>query len=804
MSAEAIVYDRLESETIPVAGAEQQPQQQENLDDPNVQVPEGMERLQVIFKVKKPEDKVDEEESLGLDAASVAYCKNVGKCAHTGKPHCGNPGNCIKIDGEWHDFKAYSAIAQDAKKSTPSPNKRKVATTWEDCKAKDKATCPYHGAAFMRDKFNEIFKKYGVENAEVRIAPWVDSEGEADPSYSMYFNLPKNYDKKKLQKIFNEMMSTVKGVGELNAEDAITHHNEPEDRELTYDIESFDPNIDPNEEMAADLAKEKAQEEAKKKAEEEAAKKKAEEEAKKKAAEEAKKKAAQMKEPPKVEQGADIKTEYPTDAADELAYLMGLMEGFNSSYVGDNIKLKATKALDAYADQMMSLATIEQKAQTTNNPETRAVLERLAKKSRETLKQKLATVEAERENYVNDIKWSMENDLSVTETKLKAHGEMYGKGGLQEQITDLYSSLNNDNRIAYHNANEELSKRIMEEKKKYDACHDLLQKYHDWVVRERDENGRLDRALNILDGKEYMNAESKYLEASNKLFVDLVESRNRLKHAAEVQAEQMKTLGHTATQEDVDSLVASIKSKHLVGEQLEIFKKGMARMPASFVSSMAKGMSYDHWKGGVCFASETSVGNATITTTKKADKYIGITMAHELGHAWLYRHGLSRFLNPKKTVPYGSKEMVDFESPRKIRELTAMFDNEGRELIKTVFGTPKLSVMGKSGNSKKLHEYLSQFDFFKGTNYYYSFNKTTEQNVATKAFWILSDMLGCANRGGFSGHTNKNYASEFGRSHEMLAQGIAALTGNVPLIERFFPKSLAKLREYVANDAANA
>ena len=525
MSAEAIVYDRLDSETIPVAGAEQQPQQQENLDDPNVQVPEGMERLQVIFKVKKPEEKVEEEESLGLD----------------------------------------EAIAEDAKKATPSPNKRKVATTWEDCKAKDKATCPYHGAAFMRDKFNEIFKKNGVENAEVRIAPWVDSEGEADPSYSMYFNLPKNFDKKKLQKIFNEMMSTVKGVGELNADDAITHHNEPEDRELTYDIESFDPNIDPNEEMAADLAKEKAQAEAKKKAEEEAAKKKAEEEAKKKAEEEAKKKAAQMNEPPKEEQGNDIKTEYPTDAADELTYLMGLMEGFNASYVGDYNKMNAVKALDAYADQMKSLAKIEEKIQTTKNPETKAILERLAKKSKETLKQKLATVEAERDNYVKDIKWMMQTDLSVTETKLKAHDEMYGKGGLQEQITELYTSLNNDNRIAYNNANEELGKRIVEEKKKYDDCHDTIQRYHDMVVRERDENGRLDKALKILDSKEYMDAESAYQEAVNKLSVDLEESRNRLKHAADVQAEQMKALGHTATQADVDSLVSSITSKHLKG-----------------------------------------------------------------------------------------------------------------------------------------------------------------------------------------------------------------------------------------------
>lgn len=800
MSAEAIVYDRLESETIPVAGAEQQPQQQENLDDPNVQVPEGMERLQVIFKVKKPDEKLDEEESLGLDAASIGYCKNVGMCARTGKPHCANPGNCIQIDGEWHDFKAYSAIAQDAKKSLPSPNKRKVATTWADCKAKDKATCPYHGAAFMRDKFNEIFKKHGVENAEVRIAPWVDTEGEADPSYSMYFNLPKKFDKKQLQKIFNEMMSTVKGVGELNAEDAITHHSEPEDRELTYDIEAFDPNIDPNEEMAADLAKEKATEEAKKKAEAEAAKK-AEEEAKKKAAEEAKKKASQLT-MPKAENG-EYKAEYPTDAADELAYLLGFSENRRATYVSDSTKKEAEKALDSYAEQMKSLATIEQKAQTTKNPETKAVLERLAKKSKENLAQKMRIVEAARDNYVNDMKAEISDDLAVTDSKLNVHDDIYGKGGLQEEITELYSALANDNRLAYHDASAERSKRISEEKKRYDKLRDDLTMMRNYVERDMNERGRLDDALSVIDSKEYTKAESDFQDAANKLYADLIESRNALREAVDRQEEEQKAFGHTATDEDVDKLMSTITSKNLHGEQLELFKKGMRKMPAAFVRSMSKGVEYVKGKGGVCKAFEVSAGHATIETTKNAEKYIGITLAHELGHAYLYRHGLSRHKNPVIFKPYGKKMMKDFKVPEKITALTESFESEGRELIKTVFGKERLSVKGKSDNSHKLHEYLSQFDYFKGTNYYFTDGSSTEKTLATKNFWILSDTLGCVNKGGFYGHTNKNYASEFGRTHEMLAQGISALTGNVPLMERFFPKSLAKLREFVANDVAN-
>ena len=65
-------------------------------------------------------------------------------------------------DGTWH-VEGYQPKAQKhAMENARRSHRRTVAATWEQCKAKDKARCPYHGAAYMTDMLGKIIKSNGI------------------------------------------------------------------------------------------------------------------------------------------------------------------------------------------------------------------------------------------------------------------------------------------------------------------------------------------------------------------------------------------------------------------------------------------------------------------------------------------------------------------------------------------------------------------------------------------------------------------------------------------------------------------
>ena len=100
---------------------------------------------------------------------------------------------------------------QAARNKARQSSRRPVAATWEDCKAKDKARCPYHGAAFMTDQLSQALKANGVTAARFGV---VMNEGDIDMAgkgkkapmmYRMLFAVPEDVSpdvRKKIAKDF--------------------------------------------------------------------------------------------------------------------------------------------------------------------------------------------------------------------------------------------------------------------------------------------------------------------------------------------------------------------------------------------------------------------------------------------------------------------------------------------------------------------------------------------------------------------------------------------------------------------------
>ena len=789
MSAEAITFDSLEiaGQSIPVSGESEESvagyksaentirkNDERDLDDPNVRVPEGMSRFYIDFTTQKPAKKNEDEETIAVD----------------------------------------EAIAEDAKSKfkVASPNSRKVATSWEDCKAKDKATCPYHGAAFMRDQFNQIFQKYGFNGAEVRVAPY-GSDNDPMPAYRMYFNLPKNFDKKQLQKAFSEMMK-IPGVGKLNADDMVDkkYHTEPEDKELSYDIEEFDPNIDPNDEMKADLEREKA--EAEKKAAEEKAKEEAEEkskaEAAKKAAEEAKKaeeeakKQAQeqlLKSLDAVGQGCfkkyGVLPELPTDGKGRFEYIKGLLDKMNLGQ-DDALFAEAQSAYDNYVAQEQSFNAIKDKLASTKNHETKEVLQRLSDKSEQTLKQKDADLMMAIGNVENDLR-GLVSDCYEENEKVLAYnvGNLFGKatmakfdmeekvGGPDSSIGNeckiLLSQLNGENQKAYLANNNDLLNLIKKQQKEFSDKRKIFEAYQSAFGKAIYEGKRWDEAAALLDDDSLENSKKAFVSSAGKLFASYLQNLSELRKAVKAQEVSEQTKGSTADAADVSSL-SKMTDKYIKdAQQKELFAQGVQKLPAKFAKFVLQGVSYKKGKGH-SWARHEQFGQSLINLGAKDQNRMGHTLTHELGHGFAYKLG---FVHDKPIPP-------------QIQDFMRIMDDEGRDAMKTVLGTYAPPKKGKLDNYAKVKLWATTDMQFKGMSSDKS-HETWDEIRDSNDILGLSDVFGCVNGGGFVGHAGGVYKSDWRRGQEMFANGVAALAGYHKSIEKLFPKSLAKLREIIEN-----
>lgn len=787
MSEETITFDSLESagQAIPVVGdmdenaagvngegkSIHENQGEADVDDHNVQVPDGMKRVYIDFTVQKHEKEDDGDE--GDEAETIAADEAV-------------------------------SIAEDAKNKVASPNSRKVATTWTDCKAKNKSTCPYHGAAFMRDQFNAIFQKFGFTGAEARVAPYGNDESPL-PAYRLYFNVKKDFDKKQLQKAFDEMMK-IPGVGELKVDDLVDKkwHSEPEDKELSYDVEEFDPNIDPNEEMKADLEREKAEAEkkaAEEKAKKEAAKKaaeeakKAEEEAKKQAQEQLLKSLGSMGENAFKKYG--VLPEMPTDGKGKFEYIKGLLDKMNLGQ-DDNLVAEAQSAYDNYVAQEQSYNAIKDKLASTNNPETKEVLQRLADKSEQTLKQKDADLMMAIGNVESDL-MGLVSDCHEGNEKVIAYnvGNLFGKstmgkfdmeekvGGPDSSIGNeckiLLSQLDSENQQAYLKNNNDLLNLIKKQQKEFSDSRKILEAYQSAFGKAIYEGKRWDEAAAILDDDALENSKRDFVSSAGKLFSSYLQNLSALRKAVKAQEVSRSTKGSTADAADVSAL-AQMTDKYIKdGQQKELFAQGVQKLPAKFAKFVLQGVSYKKGKGH-SWARHEQFGQSLINLGAKDQNRMGHTLTHELGHGFAYKLGFV----------YGKP------IPPQIQDFMRIMDDEGRDAMKTVLGTYAPPKKGKFDNYAKLKLWGTTEMKFKGMPSVGS-HETWDEIRDSNDILGLSDVFGCVNGGGFVGHAGGVYKSDWRRGQEMFANGVAALAGYHKSIEKLFPKSLAKLREIIEN-----
>lgn len=785
MSAETITFDSLESagQAIPVVGdngveetganVEENNSIHENqeadADDTNVQVPEGMKRVYIDFTVQKPtkDDGVDEAETIAAD----------------------------------------EAIAEDAKKvKSASPNSRKVAATWAECKAQNKSTCPYHGAAFMRDQFNAIFEKFGFAGAEARVAPYGDDESPL-PAYRLYFNVAKDFDKKQLQKAFDEMMK-IPGVGELKVDDLVDkkYHTEPEDKELSYDIEEFDPNVDPNEEMKKDLEREKA--EAEKKAAEEKAKKEAEEKAKAEAAKKAEEESKKNNESERKDAEENylkakddlVGSSYakygvlehtPFGADEQYEYVRDLIGNIPDIAVEDRLLEDAAGAYGEYVEQEKSLDAIEAKIASTNNPATKEVLSRLAKVSKKTL--------AEKERALNEAVGAVKEDVLDLCEDCRKHYEdtcdnidAYIKD-LSAQYAEAFGKLTKENQKAFQEKQKGLLEEIAKDKESFGKAHSLFSMYAD-KMNDAIGDRRWDKAAAILsddDGIE--RARTGALKLGSKLKNIMGRGIVHAEEAVKAQEVAEQTKGRNADAAEVKELVDKLNGFSFISEEdKRAVAQALGRLPASFVKGLPK-TRFDtvanvNKKFGekVKTSYSMEVKGGSVVALNDNTLSIPKSVLHELGHAYLYAHGLSHS-NP---LFKNAKGNYTWKVPEHLREIANSMEAEGRDAMKRIFGNAKVGKTKANERTFDMMSKMSGMDEFKDDVK----KGDQKQNVA---FWVLADMFGCVNRGGFFGHSADTYRDEFASYHEMLADAISAMACDYGLIKKIFPKSLAKLRETI-------
>ena len=105
----------------------------------------------------------------------------------------------------------------NAKIKAAKTHRRNVAATWEDCKAKEKAKCPYHGAAYMTDQIKGILAKSGYpigKFAVVQVDPEIQVD-KGDPKLKLYklvYSLPEGTPPDVAAKITKDFFASMPNV----------------------------------------------------------------------------------------------------------------------------------------------------------------------------------------------------------------------------------------------------------------------------------------------------------------------------------------------------------------------------------------------------------------------------------------------------------------------------------------------------------------------------------------------------------------------------------------------------------------
>ena len=117
------------------------------------------------------------------------------------------------VEGEDVEYSVASYMVPDDKKAKENArlsHRKLVAATWEDCKAKDKARCPFHGAAYMTDKLGEILAKHGVTGGKYGIImhdSGTTDDGKKNISYRLMFSVPKGSPTELRQQIAKDFLT---------------------------------------------------------------------------------------------------------------------------------------------------------------------------------------------------------------------------------------------------------------------------------------------------------------------------------------------------------------------------------------------------------------------------------------------------------------------------------------------------------------------------------------------------------------------------------------------------------------------
>ena len=176
------------------------------------------------------------------DAAPVPFdIRHSGKMVHIIRR--------IRVVPEKVEDEEKDALVKD---EAVAMDRKPVALSAADCKAKNPLRCPYHGAAAMTEKFGEILKKHGLGGMKFSIMPF-DEDDDEDTSYVLDFECPEEYADA-------EGMEALKEFGKLSGividtEDTEGLIEKVEDgrREALFEVDFFDKDAeDPKKDVGGD------------------------------------------------------------------------------------------------------------------------------------------------------------------------------------------------------------------------------------------------------------------------------------------------------------------------------------------------------------------------------------------------------------------------------------------------------------------------------------------------------------------------------------------------------------------------
>ena len=110
-----------------------------------------------------------------------------------------------------------SGVETSARKKATKTHRRNVAATWEDCKAKEKAKCPYHGAAYMTDQIKKVLMARGLPLGKFAIVA-IDPENAAAQGsralrqYRLLFSQPEDISEEDSNAVVKDFFASMPNV----------------------------------------------------------------------------------------------------------------------------------------------------------------------------------------------------------------------------------------------------------------------------------------------------------------------------------------------------------------------------------------------------------------------------------------------------------------------------------------------------------------------------------------------------------------------------------------------------------------